>query len=156
MWRIVAEAGAPYGIGPGTPNYIERVESGLVSYGADTDDAANPFEMGLGRFMDVDQERDFVGKSALLAIRETGVKRRFMGLLIEGEPFNGTNEAPWQLSWNGGEYAGFASASAYSPRARSNIAVAMVNIEPIEAVAPVSVHTGGPVLQAKIVELPIL
>ena len=156
LWRIVAEAGAPYGIGPGTPNYIERVESGLVSYGADTDDAANPFEMGLGRFMDVDQDRDFVGKSALLAIRDAGVKRRFMGLLIEGEPFKGTNEAPWELTWDGGRAAGFATASAYSPRAQSNIAVAMVNMEAIEAVAPVSVHTGEGVLTAKIVELPIV
>ena len=156
LWRIVAEAGAPYGIGPGTPNYIERVESGLVSYGADTDDAANPFEMGLGRFMDVDQDQDFVGKSALLAIRDAGVKRRFMGLLIGGEPFRGTNEAPWELTWDGGRAAGFATASAYSPRAQSNIAVAMVNMEAIEAVAPVSVHTGEGVLTAKIVELPIV
>ena len=82
--------------------------------------------------------------------------RRFMGLLIEGEPFQGTNESPWQLSWDGGKFAGFATASAYSPRAKSNIAVAMVNIEPIEAGAPVLVHTGGPVLPASVVELPIL
>ena len=30
LWNRVAEAGKPYGIGPGTPNYIERVESGLI------------------------------------------------------------------------------------------------------------------------------
>ncbi len=30
LWDRVKEAGAPYGIGPGTPNYIERVESGLI------------------------------------------------------------------------------------------------------------------------------
>ena len=156
LWKLVAEAGAPYGIGPGTPNYIERVESGLVSYGADTDDAANPFEFGLGRFMDIDQDRDFAGKKALHAIREAGLKRRFMGLLIEGAPFGGTNESPWRLSWDGGKYAGFASASAYSPRAESNIAVAMVNIEVIEADAPVLVDTGAAVLSASVVELPIV
>ena len=156
LWRLVAEAGAPYGIGPGTPNYIERVESGLISYGADTDDAANPFELGLGRFMDIDQDSDFAGKKALHAIRESGVKRRFMGLLIEGEPFKGTNESPWRLSWGDGKVAGFASASAYSPRAKSNIAVAMVNIEPIETGAPVLVHTEGSVLSASVVELPIV
>ena len=152
LWRLVAEAGAPYGIGPGTPNYIERVESGLISYGADTDDAANPFELGLERFMDIDQDSDFAGKKALHAIRESGVKRRFMGLLIEGEPFKGTNRSPWRLSWGDGKDAGFASASTYSPRAKSNIAVAMVNIEPIETGAPVLVHAGGPVLSASVVE----
>ena len=156
LWRLVAEAGAPYGIGPGTPNYIERVESGLVSYGADTDDAANPFEFGLGRFMDMDQDRDFVGKTALRTLQEAGLKRRFMGLLIEGDPFTGTNESPWRLSWDDGKYAGFASASAYSPRAKSNIAVAMVNIETIDAAAPVLVHTGAAALPARVVELPII
>ena len=79
-----------------------------------------------------------------------------MGLLIEGEPFKGTNESPWRLSWGDGKFAGFASASAYSPRAEANIAVAMVNIEPIDKGAPVLVHTGGPVLPASVVELPIL
>ena len=43
LWDMVAEAGEPYGIGPGAPNYIERIESGLLSVGADTDDDTNPF-----------------------------------------------------------------------------------------------------------------
>jgi glycine cleavage system aminomethyltransferase T len=35
LWHRVKEAGAPFGIGPGAPNDIERLESGLISYGAD-------------------------------------------------------------------------------------------------------------------------
>ena len=156
LWALVAEAGKPYGIGPGTPNYVERVESGLISYGADTDDASNPFELGLGRFIDVDQPHDFVGKTALRLLRDAGVKRRFMGLLIDGAPFTGTNEARWNLSWRDGEYAGYASAAAYSPRASSNVAVAMVNSEVINAGVPVTVHTDTGVLGARVVELPIV
>jgi glycine cleavage system aminomethyltransferase T len=156
LWTLVAEAGSSYGIGPGTPNYIERIESGLISYGADTDDASNPFELGLGKFIDIDQAHDFAGKQALHALREAGVTRRFMGLLIDGDPFAGTNEAPWQLTWRGGDDAGYASASAYSPRVKSNIAVAMVRSEVIEAAAPVKVHTGAGDLDARVVELPII
>jgi glycine cleavage system aminomethyltransferase T len=156
LWAIVAEAGKPYGIGPGTPNYIERVESGLVSYGADTDDASNPFELGLGRFVDIDQPHDFAGKEALRKLRDAGVKRRFMGLIIDGEPFAGTNESRWQLSWGDGAYAGYASASAYSPRVGSNIAVAMVNSEVIDASAPVTVHAGADDFGARVVELPFI
>ena len=156
LWALVAEAGEPYGIGPGTPNYIERVESGLISYGADTDDASNPFELGLGRFIDIDQPHDFVGKQALKALRAAGVTRRFMGLLIEGDPFAGTNESPWRLSWRDGKHAGYASASAYSPRVGSNIAVAMVASEVIDAGAPVVVHTGAGERAAIVVELPIV
>ena len=51
LWDIVKEAGKPYGIGPGSPNYVERIESGLLSYGADTDDSTNPFEVGMGKFI---------------------------------------------------------------------------------------------------------
>ena len=156
LWDLVAEAGKPYDIGPGTPNYVERVESGLISYGADTDDHSNPFELGLERFIDIDQPNDFAGKQALKALREAGVKRRFMGLLIEGEPFAGTNEARWRLSWRDGDYAGYASASAYSPRAESNIAVAMVGAEVIDAGSPVTVHTDTGDLCAQVVDLPIV
>jgi len=156
LWNLVAEAGKPYGIGPGTPNYVERVESGLISYGADTDDMSNPFEYGLGKFMDVDQEGDFAGKEALRLIRDAGVTRRFMGLLIEGEPFATTNESRLQLSKTDGVYAGYASASAWSPRANSNIAVAMVNVEAIESANGVVVHTETGDLKAQVVELPII
>ena len=148
LWNLVAEAGKPYGIGPGTPNYVERVESGLISYGADTDDMSNPFEYGLGKFMDVDQEGDFAGKEALRFIRDAGVTRRFMGLLIEGEPFASTNESPWQLSKTDDAYAGYASASAWCPRANSNIAVAMVSVEAIESGNGVVVHTEAGDLKA--------
>lgn len=51
LWDLVKAAGAPFGIGPGAPNDIERIESGLISYGADMrrqTHRATPFEMGLG------------------------------------------------------------------------------------------------------------
>ena len=155
LWDKVRSAGAPYNIGPGTPNYIERVESGLISYGADTDDQTNPFELGMDKFINVDQPHDFVGKEALIAIRDAGVKRRFMGLLIEGEPFSTTNESWWDLEWNG-ESAGFATAAAYSPRLASNISVAMVSVAAIESGEAITVHTDNGPLAAKIVSLPMI
>ena len=155
LWNLVAEAGEPFGIGPGTPNYIERIESGLVSYGADTDEMTNPFELGLDRFMDIDQPHDFVGKTALQVIKREGVSRRFMGLMIDGAPFNGTNEHWWDLT-SDGAYAGYACASAYSPRAQSNIAVAMVKTDVIDSGAQVNVHTETGNRTADVVQLPII
>ena len=57
-------------IGPGTPNYVERLESGLISFGADTDAKTNPFELGMDRFVDLNQNNDFVGKDALIHIKK--------------------------------------------------------------------------------------
>ena len=155
LWQLVKQAGAGYGIGPGTPNYIERVESGLISYGADTDDATTPYELGMDKFIDVDQQQDFVGKAALRALREAGVKRRFMGLLIDGDAFPATNEARWELHQNG-DYVGYVSAAAYSPRVQSNIAVAMVSTAAIESCQPVDIASDWGQRTASIVSLPII
>ncbi|WP_438995967.1 glycine cleavage T C-terminal barrel domain-containing protein [Candidatus Puniceispirillum sp.] len=155
LWDLVAEAGKPYDIGPGTPNYIERVESGLISYGADTDDMSNPFELGMDRLIDLDQPQDFVGKAALSDIKARGATRRFMGLIIDGEKFTSTNENRWPVEWNGAN-AGYVSASAYSPRLDANIALAMVSVAAIASGDKVHVLNETGRLTAKIVPLPMV
>ena len=57
LWDRVKEAGAPFGIGPGAPNGVERLESGLISYGGDMRRQtlpATPFEMGMGKLVDLE------------------------------------------------------------------------------------------------------
>lgn len=128
LWRIVREAGAAFGIGPGAPNDIERLESGLLSYGADArlqTHPANPFELGLGKLVDLDREGDFVGKQALLKIRAAGVKRRFTGFVIDGDPVPGSQQPIPLLG--GDSTVGTISEMAYSPRLQQNIALGLVN-----------------------------
>ncbi|MBC6404532.1 MAG: glycine cleavage system protein T [Rhodospirillales bacterium] len=125
LWRLIAEAGRDYGIGPGAPNAVERIESGLLSIGADTDRDSDPFECNLGHLIALDREQDFVGKQALLAKREAGLRRRLVGLTFGGAPVGG-NEHPWPLLRDG-ESIGTARAAAYSPRLATNIALALVD-----------------------------
>ncbi len=125
LWNAVALAGAPYGIGPGAPNYIERIESGLLSLGADTDDDTNPFELGLGKMIDLDQKADFIGKEALKRIHALGPLRELRGFIFDGEPFKGPNEHRWPVTVNGMQ-AGHVSAGAYSPRLKKNIGMGLV------------------------------
>src|SRR5690606_18871493 len=56
-WRV-KEAGARHGIVSSAPSDIERVESGLLSYGADARGGVNPFEAGLGAFVNLDRPDD--------------------------------------------------------------------------------------------------
>ncbi len=155
LWDMVAAAGAPYGIGPGAPNYIERLESGLISYGADTDEKTTPFELGLDRFIDLQQENDFIGKAALIELKAAGVKRRFVGLKLDGDPFDILSEDRFFVLFEGG-CAGYVSAAAYSPRVGSNIAVGMVSMDAIKANSGVSVMIWGRQHLAEIVRLPFL
>ena len=155
LWALVAHAGARYKIGPGTPNYIARLEGGLISYGADTDDQTNPFELGLDKFIDLEQECDFIGKAALRDIKKQGVKRRFVGLIIDGAPFEKTNEHRWDVLLNG-EYVGYASACAYSPRLKSNIGVGLISTAAIEAHDGLAVATDDGILPLRATSFPLV
>ena len=127
LWQRVIEAGLPFGIRPGAPNPVERIESGLLSIGTDTDAQSDPFEAGLGDLIDLGREDDFVGKTALARIAATGPRRRRVGLLIDGPPL-----APlWRhvdLHY-GGQVVGKATAVAYSPRLRCNVAMAIIRAD---------------------------
>jgi aminomethyltransferase len=127
LWNRVKDAGAPFGIVPGAPSDIERIESGLLSYGADARSGANPFELGLGHLVDLDREDDFVGKAALQKIMNEGVRRRRVGLVIAGDNISGfTHPHGIYLDEN---VVGTATEAVYSPRLDRNIAVALLNSE---------------------------
>ena len=130
LWDLVREAGSAYGIGPGAPNDVERLESGLLSYGADAraqTHPANPFELGLGKLVYLDGTDDFIGKQALLKIRAEGVKRRLTGFIISGEPVPGS-EHPVAVTQNGIE-VGSIGEMAYSRRLGKNIAIGIISNE---------------------------
>jgi glycine cleavage system aminomethyltransferase T len=122
LWDLVANAGAAVGIGPGAPNYIERVEGALLSYRADTDFDTDPFELGMERWVDLDT--DFIGRDALVARRTTGPRRRLVGMFLDGSPLQ-PNAHPW-LARVGDTVAGWVKAVAHSPRLNRNIAIALM------------------------------
>lgn len=138
LWNIVFEAGQTYGIGPGAPNYIERVESALLSIGADTDDDTNPFEVGLGRFLDLEREDDFIGKQALIQMKEER-KRRLVGLFIDGPPLS-PNQHPWRV-YKDGKRVGSVRAAAFSPRLQKNIAMTTLDFALTDEGTEVEVDT---------------
>ena len=55
LWDRIRDAGEPYGIRPGSPNLIERIESRLISYGTDVTLEHDPFEAGLEAYCDLDK-----------------------------------------------------------------------------------------------------
>ena len=51
--------------------------------GQDIDETTNPLEAGLGWAVKLDK-RDFVGREALLTVKQEGPRRTFVGLELEG------------------------------------------------------------------------
>ncbi|MAV46877.1 MAG: glycine cleavage system protein T [Alphaproteobacteria bacterium TMED89] len=94
LWNIVREAGAPWGIGPGNPSPVERIESGLLSFGGDTDDQTNPYEVRLERYVDLHVPDEVLGIQALREIKAAGPRRHQLGVLLDEE-----EPQPGQLTW---------------------------------------------------------
>lgn len=126
LWETVMAAGKPWNIRPIAPNTIRSIEGGLLSYCSDITVRDNPWTVGMGRFVQFDKPADFVGKDALLRIREEGNQRSLVGVEIDGEPIPG-NDAPWKIQHNG-ENVGHITRCAWSPRLERNIGWANVAI----------------------------
>ena len=157
LWDIVKTAGAEFGIGPGAPNDIERLESGLLSYGADArlqTHPANPFELGLGKLVNLDCADDFVGKQALARIRDAGIERRLAGFVIDGDPL-AENQHPERVMQNEVE-VGSIGGLAYSPRLEQNIAIGLIDNVVADDAGDLFVSVGNEMRAARIATLPFI
>jgi glycine cleavage system aminomethyltransferase T len=126
LWNIVKEAGKPWGIGPGTPNFCERVESGLLSYGGDTDDATNPFEVRLARYVDLDVPDDVIGIQALRRIHAAGPKRHQLGVVLERTEPTALGFR-WHTILRNGQKVGELTNCVWSYRLKRNIGFALIS-----------------------------
>jgi len=125
LYEMVAEAGKPYDIKPGNPSTIERIESGLLSHGNDMTLENNPFEIGLGKYCDLEQEADFIGKAALQRIKAEGITQKIVGVVLPDVTVKGLSG--WcNLTDANGADAGKITSLTYSPRLKQTIAFAMV------------------------------
>ena len=128
LWQRIMDAGKPRGLRAGHTSSMRRVEAGMLSYHADMDLDTNPYELGLGRLVDLDMEAEFIGKAALRRIEAEGARRMLVGLEISGPPLEAPNTRFWPL-FAGHELAGCVTSAVYSPRLDRNIALAMVAID---------------------------
>ena len=153
LWEKIMAAGKPFGLQPGHTSSIRRIEGGMLSYHADADINTNPFEVGLGRLIGLDMEADFIGKEALRRIKEEGVSRKQVGLVIDCAPLQGPNTTFWTVTKDGGPI-GKVTSAVYSPRLEKNIALAMIVVGSSELGTQVEVMTASGPAQARIVEIP--
>jgi len=154
LWETVMEAGKPYGIRPTGPSDIRRIEAGILNYGADMTIADNPFEVGLDRLVDLDKSSDFIGKQALKRIATEGVKRKLVGIEIQGPPIE-FNMTKWAVARDHTRIGSVTSAI-HSPRLQKNIGYAMVPIEYAAVGSELTVQTPGGERGAVVVEKPFI
>jgi len=91
VWNTLVDAGAkPCGLGS---RDSLRLEAGLNLYGSDIDEATNPLEAKLRWAVKFKKLGGFIGREAILAAREAGLKKTQVGIAITGRgiPRHGYN-----------------------------------------------------------------
>ena len=153
LWDYLMVIGKPLGLSPGHTSTIRRIEGGMLSYQADMDCNVNPFELGLDRLVDLEMDADFIGKNALKKIKEEGVKRRQVGIVINCPPLENSNTSYWPIFIDSKE-VGFVTSAIHSPRLNKNIAMAIVSIDYSSLNTTASVETPHGTYPVKVVEKP--
>jgi glycine cleavage system T protein (aminomethyltransferase) len=103
VWDALAAGGLAFGLRPTglLALDVSRIEAGLLLIDVDffsarkaltTSQLYTPFEMGLGRLVDLTKDR-FIGRSALAAERARGPRRRIVGLTIDWRDVEARYEA---------------------------------------------------------------
>jgi aminomethyltransferase len=156
LWDKVMAAGEPFDIRAIAPSDQRRMEAGIFNYGNDMDVTNNPFEVtGLERLVELDNDNRFIARAALERIRREGVRRKLVGVRIEGEPLGMWLEDFWPVTADG-SVVGRATSASYSPRLEINMGYVWVPIELATIGTRVVLESPDGPLPAEVVPLPFL
>ncbi len=153
LWELIMETGKKYNLHPGHTSSIRRIEGGMLSYHADADINTNPFELGMDRLVNLDNNNKFIGKEALIKIREKGVTRKQVGITIDCDPLKGPNTIFWPIIKNN-KKIGKVTSAVFSPRLNKNIALAIVTIDNSQIDNTFDVKIVDEFFKAQVVEKP--
>ena len=154
VWNAVLEAGAEFGILPcglGARNTL-RLEAGMPLYEHEITDQTNVFESGLDRWLKLEKDSDFLGRAALLAIKESGgPARKLVGLeMVE----RGIARDGYPVLNEAGERIGCVTSGSPAPFLKTNIAYAYVPSAVAESKEDVFVQVRANKVRAKQVPTP--
>lgn len=120
LWDELFKQGKNLNVRAGCPNLIERLESGLMSFGNDIDSSNNPFECGLDQYLKLDADIESLSLPALRAIAGNHTQQ-LVGLLFNQPMAFGDNKII-----PNDKIVGEIRSSAWSPRYQKHLAFAMI------------------------------
>ena len=126
---------------------ILRLESGMMLSGQDFDASTNPFEAGLTWLVDFD-ERDFVGREALLEIRRQGIERKIVGFKIKGRGIARSGH----FIFKSGQKVGKVTSGGYAPALGMSIGLGYVPVELSSIGTGIDILIRGKMVSAQVVD----
>ena len=152
IWDRLMDAGGAFGIRPAGMLALDmvRIEAGLILIEVDytssrqaliPEQSYSPYELNLGRLVNLDKEAEFAGRRALRdEIDRGGPARRLVGLRLDWDDIETLHEAqdlPFAanpVAWRthvpvyaGGRQVGRASSGTWSPTLKQHVALASLD-----------------------------
>jgi len=154
LYDHLFEIGKNFNVKPGCPNLIERIESGLLSYGNDFDNNDNPFECGFEKYVNLGSDIVFLGKEKLKKIKLEGIKKRLMGVEIETDNISLIESV--EITNQEGKLIGDLRSACYSPHFKKAIGIAMIKEPFCKASKAGKLEIEGKTLSVKVCDLPFI
>jgi glycine cleavage system aminomethyltransferase T len=157
IWDTLLEVGKKYNVKPTGPSDIRRVEGGILNWGADMTYENNAIELGLERLVDFSLPEDAcISIGTLKKIKAAGVKKKLVGVELDGEPFPGLNAVKWTASKQDGAAVGKVTSAIYSPRLKKNIGYCWLPTEMATNGTKIQVETEWGPRNATVVPMPFV
>lgn len=147
LWDLLLqdERVKPAGLGA---RDVLRLEVGYSLYGSDIDEETTPLEAGLETFVNFD--KSFVGKDALLRLKEQGVARKKVAFEVAGRR---SPRHHYEICFEG-EAVGSVTSGVFSPMLGRGIGIGFVKPEMAVIGAPLTIRHERVVMEATVCELP--
>jgi aminomethyltransferase len=148
LWRRLLEAAVtPCGLGA---RDTLRLEAALPLYGQDIDEGVDPFQLGLAFAVSLDDGADFIGRQALLRVREEGPRRLLACLKASGR---GIMRAGYPI-YREGEEVGRVTSGGYSPTLGVSIGMGFLPPPLAQVGTALTVGVRGQLLPVQVVPRP--
>lgn len=150
LWDNILEAGKDKGVVPaglGARDTL-RFEACLPLYGQELSADITPLEAGIG--FAVKLNTDFIGRDALAAQKEAGLKRKLVGIEMIGK---GIPRHGYKV-WKDGQEIGEVTTGTQSPMTKRNIGLALIDTSLATIGTELEIEIRGKFIPAVVVETP--
>jgi len=153
VWDALMAAGKPYDIRTAGYKALDalRIEKGYLYWSADITPEDNPLAAGLGLFARL-AKKDFIGRQALLKIKEQGIKSRLMALTLDA----GGNLYGGESVRANGKVIGRIRSGNYSYTLGKDIGLVYLPLDLAAAGTELKVEVLGEEIKARVEETPLV
>lgn len=155
IWKIIMDAGQEFGIEPcglGARDTL-RLEKGFALYGNDITKDTHPLEARMGWLTKLDKG-DFIGREALMRIKEEGLQRKLVGLTIDDK--RSIPRKGYTIFDKDDNKIGFVTSGSRSITLGTNIAMGYVDIDHAEEGTSVFVEIRNKKAKATVTKPPFV